>query len=108
MTSSLERRNATLLQEESGHVTEALLYMRRATPDKFRKYTIVAENSVGISRRDVELVLKGQLMPFFVTRIYTRQLSSVYFPYGITGRISHSRFHWAYMQQLYPFCSGKS
>ena len=48
-----------LLQEESGHVTEALLYIRRATPDKFRRYTIVAENSVGISRRDVELMLKG-------------------------------------------------
>jgi len=40
-------------------VTEALLYMRRATVDKFRRYTIVAENSVGISRRDVQLTLKG-------------------------------------------------
>jgi hypothetical protein len=32
------------------------MYMRRATPDRFRRYTIVAENSVGIGRRDVELV----------------------------------------------------
>jgi len=61
LAASVLRRCGLSLQEESGHVTEALLYMRRATSDKFRRYTIVAENSVGISRRDVELTLKGQL-----------------------------------------------
>jgi len=45
-----------LPQERRDDVTEALIYMRRATPDRFRRYTIVAENSVGIGRRDVELV----------------------------------------------------
>ena len=35
--------------------------MRKATADKFRRYTIIAENSVGIGRSDVELQLRTNI-----------------------------------------------
>ena len=62
-------------------MTEALLYMRRATPDKFRRYTIVAENSVAISRRDVELTLKG-LLSFRYLHVIIIDIMNIHDVYG--------------------------
>jgi len=44
------------LQDRRDDVVEAQLHMGRALRDKFRKYTIVAENSVAISRTDTQLI----------------------------------------------------
>jgi len=44
------------LQDRSDGVMETKLFMRRTLPASFKKYTLVAENSVGIKREDVELV----------------------------------------------------
>ena len=37
----------------SDGVLESTLYIRLMTPDMFRRYTFVAENSVSVSTRDV-------------------------------------------------------
>ena len=45
---------------QSDGVVEAMLYMRQVSPQHFRRYTLVAENSVSISTQEVELY---QAMP---------------------------------------------
>jgi len=41
------------MQVRSDGVVESTLYMRLMTPDMFRRYTLVAENTVSVSTRDI-------------------------------------------------------
>jgi len=42
-----------MVKVRSDGVVESTLYVRLMTPDMFRRYTLVAENTVSVSTRDV-------------------------------------------------------
>jgi len=42
-----------MMKARSDGVTESTLYIRLMTPEMFRRYTLVAENGVSVSTRDV-------------------------------------------------------
>jgi len=44
-----------MFQERRDGVTESCLYVNHVSPDSFRRYTIIAENAVGIGRQQTVL-----------------------------------------------------
>jgi hypothetical protein len=37
-------------------IIETMLFLRQVTPESFRRYTVVAENIVGVRKHDVQLL----------------------------------------------------
>ena len=61
-------RNIWCFQDRTDGVTEVQLYFSVVTPALFRKYTIVAENVVGVTTLDTELFqsdVAQKLLRFF-------------------------------------------
>ena len=68
-------------QERTDDVIEPLLYLRQVTPDSFRRYTLVAENSVAVRTHDVRFVRSkhsaNTVTKMFILVIYAVTLKNV-------------------------------
>jgi hypothetical protein len=49
------------LQDKGPFLLETRLYLKEATKEKFRRYSVVAENSLAKIKHDVDLVQGGLL-----------------------------------------------
>jgi len=61
-------------QERTDDVMETKLFLRRVTSDSFRRYTLVAENSVAVRTYDVRFVRSKHSANTVIKLAHTRYL----------------------------------